>query len=301
MKILSWDVGIIHLAYCLIDTETNKILDWGNLNLLNDEEHKCHGFIDSNNKCSDCHKKCNFYFQNGAKTYYFCGLHKRQFQKINKEVLEAKQVKSDEPCSQRLNSGKQCKKKVKYQICGQENNKLLCKYHYNLLEKKDKQNTIKKIVKMNASKAPIDKIKLNLIKQLEEKHHFMDVSYVLIENQPSLKNPKMKSVAETLFTWFMIRSQIDKKNNSIIEKIMYLSPSNKLKIGDENIQKELDKLKNSSQKYSFTKKMAIVYTRELLKEDEKWLDFLNKNSKKDDLCDSYLQGLYFIKHKFKYI
>ena len=40
MKILSWDVGIIHLAYCIIDIQDNrnKILDWGNLNLLKEPD-----------------------------------------------------------------------------------------------------------------------------------------------------------------------------------------------------------------------------------------------------------------------
>ena len=47
--------------------------------------------------------------------------------------------------------------------------------------------------------------------------------------------------------------------------------------------------------------MAIVYTRDLLKNNQKWLDFLNNNSKKDDLCDSYLQGLYFVNNKHRFL
>ena len=44
MKILSWDVGIIHLAYCLIEVKDNKnvILDWGNINLLEENITKCY-------------------------------------------------------------------------------------------------------------------------------------------------------------------------------------------------------------------------------------------------------------------
>ena len=51
MKILSFDVGIKNLAFCLIDTtENNKIIDWGVINLIEDEDLKCHGFINSNNE-----------------------------------------------------------------------------------------------------------------------------------------------------------------------------------------------------------------------------------------------------------
>ena len=45
MKVLSWDVGIINLAFCLIDynTETKKwkILDWNIINLTNRDQIKC--------------------------------------------------------------------------------------------------------------------------------------------------------------------------------------------------------------------------------------------------------------------
>ena len=66
MKILSWDVGIIHLAYCLIDiSDTIQIIDWGNINLLEDEEHKCFGFIGSGDTKSECEKKPQYEYING--------------------------------------------------------------------------------------------------------------------------------------------------------------------------------------------------------------------------------------------
>jgi len=43
MKILSWDVGIINLAYCLLNVDGEKweIEDWGIINLTNRESLKC--------------------------------------------------------------------------------------------------------------------------------------------------------------------------------------------------------------------------------------------------------------------
>ena len=45
MHILSWDVGIINLAFCLIDynsvTKKFKIIDWDVINLTERDKMKC--------------------------------------------------------------------------------------------------------------------------------------------------------------------------------------------------------------------------------------------------------------------
>ena len=44
MKILSWDVGIINLSYCIIEVDveenTHKILYWGIINLIDNPDMK---------------------------------------------------------------------------------------------------------------------------------------------------------------------------------------------------------------------------------------------------------------------
>ena len=200
MRILSWDVGIIHLAYCLIEINENfQIIDWGNINLLEEEDIKCHGFINSNNETSECCKKPQYEYSNGTDKYYFCGLHKKQFEKIDKKAIVISPYKGDQICEVIKSNKKTCGKPAKFKI-GQDNKDIFCcKLHCNNFNSKN--NIIKKIVKPNASKAPIEKIKFNLINALDSKK-FNNIDYVLIENQPSLKNPKMKSVAETLYSWF---------------------------------------------------------------------------------------------------
>ena len=301
MKIISWDVGIIHLAYCILEKENAtdskcKIFDWGNLNLLNNINYDCHGFIDSKKSKSVCTKSCKYYYQCGGTTYYFCGLHKRQYTKINREDLIINKYKGPELCEEITSKGIKCNKKSNSII----DKKFLCNYHCKRIEKKHNNNDIKKIIIQKASKAPIEEIKKNLIDLLDKNKSFLEVDFVLIENQPSMKNPKMKSVAETLYTWFMIRGLIDKKNG-LLKKIYYLSPSNKLKIKNDDIKKELDKITNKSKKYLFTKKAGIIYTRDILKNDITWLQFLNESRKKDDLCDSFLQGLYFYENIGKFV
>ena len=66
----------------------------------------------------------------------------------------------------------------------------------------------------------------------------------------------MKGLSDTIYTWFMIRGIIDKNiNNSIINKIMFIAPSNKLK--DFMVQDQIDNMETDRDKYKVTKKLGI--------------------------------------------
>ena len=56
---------------------------------------------------------------------------------------------------------------------------------------------------------------------------------------------------------------------------------------------------DKSKKYKLTKESSIIYTNKLLtnNKENNWIDYLQKSKKKDDLCDCYLQGIYFINSK----
>ena len=75
-------------------------------------------------------------------------------------------------------------------------------------------------------------------------------------------------------------------------KINYYQP----RPGDEPMPMErLNKLKKGHYK---TKQILIEHCRRVLKhnnEDQKWIDFFEKSKKKDDLADSYIQALSYIK------
>ena len=96
----------------------------------------------------------------------------------------------------------------------------------------------------------------------------------------------------------------------ILQKKNRKKSSSDSNINDFNIVKDdvpneeveiAEKSKKKSVKLSYTdkKKMAIEHVKYFLKNDEKNLDFFNKHKKKDDLADSYLQGLYSFKVKKK--
>lgn len=86
-----------------------------------------------------------------------------------------------------------------------------------------------------------ENIMKNLIEVLD-KLNINSIDDVIIENQPSMKNPKVKSVAVALFTYFLIK----KKN------VHFVSPSLKL-------TKEENKLK-----YAQRKKLSISKSKSLL-------------------------------------
>ena len=125
----------------------------------------------------------------------------------------------------------------------------------------------------------------------------VNVSDVLIENQPCLKNPTMKTIQVMLYSHFIFNKQNGLKllgNESNIKNVEYVSACNKLKIYDGP---ELEcKLKSS---YSKRKFYAIKHAEYFLNKYNEFenLEYFKSNKKKDDLADSYLQGLFFIKRE----
>jgi hypothetical protein len=107
----------------------------------------------------------------------------------------------------------------------------------------------------------------------------------------------MKSIASTLYDYYLIRGIIDKNiTNSNIVTVKFISPVNKLKLIDNN---DLNKLENAKQNetdtktYKLTKNLGIKYCLENINHLTDWTAFFNNNKKKDDLADSFLQGIYY--------
>ena len=115
----------------------------------------------------------------------------------------------------------------------------------------------------------------------------LDAKYVVIENQPCMKNPTMKSIQIIVYSYFIIKGLQNKDSN--IEHIIFQSASNKLKV-----YKGPPVEKKYKTKYSQRKFEAVKHTNFFLENDKENFDFFNSKKKKDDLADSYLQGLYFI-------
>jgi hypothetical protein len=166
----------------------------------------------------------------------------------------------------------------------------------------------------------------NIPRKLYEKPQLLNVDIVVIENQPSLKNPQMKSIQMILYSYFLILGKIignKQETSSYIDKIDFCSASNKLKVYDgpeikleEKVSKKKKilevipdaenviiaepekKKKGSSIKYADKKRLAIEYAKYYVhKDNQNYVEFFDNHKKKDDLADSFLQGLYYIKNQ----
>ena len=106
----------------------------------------------------------------------------------------------------------------------------------------------------------------------------------------------MKAISSTLFDYFLIRGIFDKERlNTSVKKVKFMSPSNKLKLADDDDNKKLVKLKgNEAKSYKLTKSLGVKYCREMISKYQNWLTFFESNKKKDDLADCFLQGMYYI-------
>ena len=153
--------------------------------------------------------------------------------------------------------------------------------------------------KFNAkiSNSGVSDLYINLIKNLDQRPHLLDVDIVLIEKQPSF-NPKMRIIAGCLQTYFYIRGVVDRIPS--IKSVEFFSPKNKLKC---YTGPELDISKNGKivkGKYAQTKKMGVLIARSKLEENEEtetMCALFENSKKKDDLSDCYLQALTYIMFK----
>ena len=142
----------------------------------------------------------------------------------------------------------------------------------------------------------IDVLRIKLIEELEKKKNLLDVETVLIENQPTLRNPKMKAISSTIYDYYLIRGIFDKeRTNSKINLVKYMSPSNKLKLAEEGDTQKLIKLKGDQAKtYNLTKSLGIKYCRKMIEKYDNWKSYFEGTKKKDDLADCFLQGMYYL-------
>ena len=120
LKVLSFDVGIKNLAYCLIHFKSNekfKILEWDKINLIQDDADVliCCGKLKSG-EC--CNKKATSSIEFDNKFYGFCKLHNKT-EVITSDKVDEIFTKLDElnipdgeslQCSHCDKKGNQCQK-----------------------------------------------------------------------------------------------------------------------------------------------------------------------------------------------
>ena len=146
----------------------------------------------------------------------------------------------------------------------------------------------------NSNVIPLSVLSQSMYKKLDQIPELLMVDQVLIENQPALINPTMKSIAAILFGYFIMKGIHEKiKTASTISDILFCCPANKIKVGGIVAD---NKLKNTSDDeiYKITKKLGVKYCKALISDNEDYLKIIESHKKQDDMADAFLQGFFKI-------
>lgn len=283
--ILSFDVGIKNLAYCLMTKKDNVITvkDWNIINLVEDRDLCCYELRTKNR----CGKIARFTTKNQTvdktKVIALCKAHSTKYIPTIDKLEENNKFKCNHL---------KCKN-VATVIISNNSAWSFCDKHKKDTSKILTQFKPRKLLGQNCSQQPIQELATKLFTKLDSYKLFLEAKEVLIENQPSLKNPNMKTISTLLYSYFIFRGIIDKSNTkSVLTNVKFISPSNKLKVMKSVTDEKLNSAKDKKEEYEITKGLGLIYCQTLINDNEK--KYLENHVKKDDLCDAYLQGFRYL-------
>lgn len=322
--VVSIDVGIKNLALCVFrvscckSPSQCKILHWDVINLCNEEKprycdhckyqavyQKCVANVESDENIvnsedesdmyhlSDQDQDCCFSSDSSASSLeevtsgnnacyeYFCKRHSKSIALTGLPVLP----ESVEP---------NVVKKLKYNdlvaLCEERN----IDYHSNSKKKISKEQILANIrkhcranylelvtkTKVNAKDISLIEVGTRLVKAFDQVKHKMNMenTTVLIENQISPLANRMKTIQGMITQYFIM---------NLVHDVIFVSSINKLK----------DFVKSSGD-YNNRKKMGISICKDIIMTNDNFSDnliLLENSKKKDDMADSFLQGLWYLR------
>ena len=320
MRIMSFDVGIKNMAYCIIDIDSDtkrfSLIDWNILNLMEKESDtitcncvleptgsKKKQLLSKNLPPKICGKKAKY--EKNERTY------------CEKHALKCSHIMPSKECSPV--SLKKMKVSDLISMCVHQHlqidvktfNKQMIIDTLNIHFEKNMLRTIKESKKKTAGDTDLICIGRNMKILLDEIPNLDSITHVIIENQISPIANRMKTIQGMLAQYFIMKGSTD----IIIE---FVSSANKLKGFSSNISKKdstmvsnvfigepdkkediNNKEKETKEKYKQHKKDSIIICSQFLEKNDhlkEWIESMN-SPKKDDLADCFLQGIWYLKHK----
>jgi len=288
MKVVSIDVGIKNMAFCVISTKEEEkeqptVETWDIINVAEETPKKCIHCV----KFSTAKFKKNdtFYCLKHAKAekQYIIPTSELKHATINKQKIGQLFLLAD-------------KYKIKY-----DKEKIRKPELVSLIHKYIEDICFEKATEVNASNVDLITVGRNIQKKFDAIFDSIvnEITHVIIENQISPIANRMKTIQGMVAQYFIM------KNPSII--IEFISSSNKLKMvaqdtddedscdaKDAKDAKDTKDTKGEKLDYTSRKKKGVVVCLELLKHDNTMTAYLKTHKKKDDLADAFLQGIWYI-------
>jgi Mitochondrial resolvase Ydc2 / RNA splicing MRS1 len=296
MRLISIDIGIKNLAFCLFDLIENKssyqIIEWDIVDIS--QEGPTPICCMKNKGNTNCLMEAKF-CKNGL---CYCLKHAKK-QEFLIPTTDLKQQSLNKMKSKDL-----MQLADKYNIFNQINGSTLKKTDLiTLIQKFISEKCFEPISKTNSAKIDLVTIGRNIKIKFDELFSNKEpITHVIIENQISPIANRMKTIQGMIAQYFIM--------NNLQVSIEFISSSNKLKLlNDKNSHKkskltESKKIEDINEKkttYGERKKLGILTCLEIIEQNNHlahWVSFFQNHKKKDDLADCFLQGVWFIKDRF---
>ena len=304
IRLASFDIGIRNMAYCVFslhtDTPACTILDWGVINMLSETSAAasvplCQVAMEGKSKKSTeanrlCGKKAKFHSPD--KTQCFCAMHAskhRTWILPQKEYslahLRKQKVDAIQTIYQSLfllEPVERIRQKTKATLMDEIHQfyEKTCFRPISLEKKKKTSNDTDLITIGRTMRDRLDAIDA-----------FRGVTHVVIENQISPIATRMKTVQGMLTQYFLMREEEGGGSPIHVE---YVSSCNKLKgLVDAS---ETSGSTSQPDKYKQHKADSVRICTDMIRENfAESASILSTSTKKDDLADSFLQGIWYLR------
>ena len=289
-RIVSFDVGIKNMAYCIFDVSGDNftIHDWNVLNLMNPEPETklCNIPLEQKKKSKKnnatnetisiklCNKKAKY--EKGELCY--CEKHA----KMSTFLIPTKECSPTQLKKLKLEKLNEVIHKYKIPFNPGVNKTNLLNTINTFME----EHTLKSISSIKTTAGELDLITIgkNLKNELNQLNTMKNITHVVIENQISPIATRMKTIQGMLAQYYIMAY------DSI--SIDFVSSSCKLK----GLEKQnTDTTDNTYQQH---KKDAVYHCKQILEKRQivDWMHVLD-TKKRDDLADCFLQGMWFLQNK----
>jgi hypothetical protein len=294
MRVISFDVGIKNMAYCILDVSSNIVIkDWTIMNLMAAEipKHICNCSTTTKSKKNPITKPCTQLAKYKKNETYYCDKHAKSKTDC---LIPSKQFTSTYLKKQKIPTLIELGKKFGIENLDQQKKEKIVDTLVGFFEARCYEN-ITVIKSKTAGETDLIQIGRNMRDQLDSVCEVGQIQCVVIENQISPIANRMKTIQGMLAQYFIMK--IPDCSIEFVSSINKLKQFSHLEKPDKPILENTIAINT----YKNNKKNGIFYCQKIVDINTNLsgsqLFAESPSKKKDDLADCFLQGLWYLKQK----